>query len=90
MDVLAFIESANVKQAIIAGEILQIMVLIVFIVLFPPFVGILTHIKNKNIIFAKMISISFKVMYFSNYFVKNKKFIPKAMTFFAIYVIIMS
>ena len=90
MDVLAFIESANVKQAIIAGEILQIMVLIVFIVLFPPFVGILTHIKNKNIIFAKMISISFKVMYFCNYFVKNKKFIPKTMTFFAIYVIIMS
>ena len=36
-----------------------------------------------------MISISFKVMYFSNYFVKNKKIIPKTMTFFAIYVIIM-
>ena len=88
MDELAFIESANVKLAIIAGEILQIMVLIVFIVLFPPF-GILTHIRNKNIIFAKMISISFKVMYFSNYFVKNKKIIPKTMTFFAIYVIIM-
>ena len=83
MDELAFIESANVKLAIIAGEI------IVFIVLFPPFVGILTHIRNKNIIFAKMISISFKVMYFSNYFVKNKKIIPKTMTFFAIYVIIM-
>mgnify|MGYP003234775707 CR=1 FL=1 len=82
MDELAFIESANVKLAIIAGEILQIMVLIVFIVLFPPFVGILTHIRNKNII-------SFKVMYFSNYFVKNKKIIPKTMTFFAIYVIIM-
>lgn len=73
MDELAFIESANVKLAIIAGEILQIMVLIVFIVLFPPFVGILTHIRNKNIILSKMISISFKVMYFSNYFVKNKK-----------------
>lgn len=71
MDELAFIESANVKQAIIAGEILQIMVLIVFIVLFPPFVETLTHIKNKNIIFVKMMSISFKVMYFSNYFVKN-------------------
>lgn len=77
MDELAFIESANVKLAIIAGEILQIMVLIAFIVLFPPFVGILTHIRNKNIIFSKMISISFKVMYFSNYFVKIKKFKPK-------------
>lgn len=71
MDELAFIESANVKQAIIVGEILRIIVLIIFIVLFPPFVEILTHIKNKNIIFAKMMSISFKVMYFSNYFVKN-------------------
>ena len=60
------------------------------IFILPNNVVILTHIKNKNIIFAKMISISFKVMYFSNYFVKNKKFIPKTMTFFAIYVIIMS
>ena len=54
MDVFAFIESANVRQAIIAGEILQIIVLIIFIVLFPPCVEILTHNKNKNIIFAKM------------------------------------
>lgn len=70
MDVFAFIESANVRQAIIAGEILQIIVLIIFIVLFPPCVEILTHNKNKNIIFAKMMLISFNVMYFLNFFGK--------------------